>query len=154
MYRPLQIIRMSQEELQTLAAPQFGLQSVWTGQAHHASHAVIVSLSVLAAPLQAQSVLGGTLQLIHRVLLQNYRQSEVALVQMLLGGSYMKQYGFVKTRCSVLVYILFQSFKVLRQTYKWMEIANYKKITMGGYVTFPTQEGFKSRCSEMQLTDL
>lgn len=25
---------------------------------------------------------------------------------------------------------------------------------MGGYVTFPTQRGFVSHCSEMQLTDL
>lgn len=48
MLRPLQIIRMSQEELQTSAAPQFGLQSVWTGRAHHASHAATISLPVLA----------------------------------------------------------------------------------------------------------
>lgn len=83
MYRPLQIIRMSQEELQTLTSPQFGLQSVRTDRVQHASHAVTASLPVLAAPLSAQSVLGGTLLLIHRVLLEDYRQSEFVLAQML-----------------------------------------------------------------------
>lgn len=79
----MQIIRRSQEELQTSTAPQFGLQSVWRDRVQRASHAVTASLPVLEAPLQAQSVLGETLQLIHRVLLQHYRQSEVASVQML-----------------------------------------------------------------------
>lgn len=47
---------MSQEELQTLSAPQFGLKSVWTDRVQHAFHAVTASLPVLAAPLHAQSV--------------------------------------------------------------------------------------------------
>lgn len=104
---------MSLEELQTATAPQVGLQSVGTDWVQHTFHAVTASLPVLEASLHAQSVLGGTLQLIHRVLLQDYRQSEVALVQMPCYGAPTWGNTVLPRQdvCSILVYILFQSFK-------------------------------------------